>query len=76
MDSTKKHFVIITGLSGAGKTQASKVFEDMGYFCVDNLPAPLIVSFADFLLHSQSAIEKVCLVMDLRDESFLTHLLR
>ena len=74
MNLAKKHFIIITGLSGAGKTQASKVFEDMGYFCVDNLPAPLILSFADFLLHSQSAIEKVCLVMDLRDESFLSHL--
>ena len=35
-------FVIITGLSGAGKSNAVKVFEDMGYFCVDNLPAPLI----------------------------------
>ena len=41
------NFVIITGLSGAGKSNAVKVFEDMGYFCVDNLPAPLIPKFAE-----------------------------
>lgn len=74
MTQEKKEFLIITGLSGAGKTQASKVFEDMGYFCVDNLPAPLIISFAELLIHSESAINKVCLVMDLRGESFLNHL--
>ena len=43
----KANFVIITGLSGAGKSQAVKVFEDMGYFCIDNLPAPLIPKFAE-----------------------------
>lgn len=74
MPQETKEFLIITGLSGAGKTQASKVFEDMGYFCVDNLPAPLIISFAELLIHSESAINKVCLVMDLRGEFFLNHL--
>ena len=43
------NFVIITGLSGAGKSNAVKVFEDMGYFCVDNLPAPLIPKFAELV---------------------------
>ncbi|MFN8389132.1 MAG: RNase adapter RapZ [Bdellovibrionota bacterium] len=43
--------VIITGMSGSGKSIALNVFEDMGYFCVDNLPAPLIANFADFLIN-------------------------
>lgn len=42
--------VVITGLSGSGKSVALKTFEDMGYFCVDNLPAPLIPKFVDFLI--------------------------
>lgn len=67
----EKKFVIVTGLSGAGKTQASKVLEDMGYFCVDNLPSPLISRFADLIVTSEGNINKVCLVVDLRDESFL-----
>lgn len=44
------HLVIITGMSGSGKSTALKSFEDMGYFCVDNLPAPLMSNFVDFLL--------------------------
>ena len=40
-------FVIVTGMSGAGKSTALKVLEDMGYFCVDNLPIPLISKFAE-----------------------------
>lgn len=68
---TDKHFVIVTGMSGAGKTQTSKVLEDMGYFCVDNLPSPLISRFADLIVTSEGNINKVCLVVDLRDGSFL-----
>ena len=51
-------FVIITGLSGAGKSNAVKVFEDMGYFCVDNLPAPLIPKFAELCLPAFSFLNK------------------
>ena len=40
-------FVIISGLSGAGKSRAASIMEDMGFFCVDNLPAPLIPKFAE-----------------------------
>lgn len=72
--SSEKHFLIVTGLSGAGKTQALKVFEDMGYFCVDNLPAPLISRFAELMVQSEGNISKACLVMDLRGESFLSGL--
>lgn len=63
-------FLIVTGLSGSGKTMASKIFEDIGFFCVDNLPAPLIPRFADLVLQSEGSIKKVCLVTDLRSSSF------
>lgn len=42
-------FVIVTGMSGAGKSTALKMLEDMGYFCVDNLPIPLMTKFAEML---------------------------
>ena len=47
-------FVIITGFSGAGKSQAMATFEDAGYFCVDNLPAEMIRSLADLFTHRGS----------------------
>lgn len=56
-------FVIITGLSGAGKSNAVKVFEDMGYFCVDNLPAPLIPKFAELCRQSEGKVGKIALVI-------------
>ncbi len=59
-------FVIVTGMSGAGRTQASHCMEDMGYYCIDNLPPVLIDKFADICQHSQGKLEKVALVMDLR----------
>ena len=59
-------FIIVTGMSGAGRTQASHCMEDMGYFCIDNLPPVLIDKFADICAHSQGKLEKVALVMDLR----------
>ncbi len=71
MGQSEREFLIITGLSGAGKTQASKVLEDIGFFCVDNLPAPLISRFAELILQSEGSITRVCLVVDLRGESFL-----
>lgn len=59
-------FIIVTGMSGAGRTQASHCMEDMGYYCIDNLPPVLIDKFADICCHSQGKLEKVALVMDLR----------
>ncbi len=67
-------FVIITGLSGAGKTQASRCFEDFGFYCVDNLPATLIPQFAQLVRHSQGKIQKVALVIDIRGEEFFRDL--
>lgn len=63
-------FVIVTGLSGAGKTQAIRSFEDLGYFCVDNLPPTLIPKFADACFQTDGKIDKAALVMDIRGGKF------
>ncbi|ABR36963.1 MULTISPECIES: RNase adapter RapZ [Clostridium] len=63
-------FVIVTGLSGAGKTQATRTLEDLGYFCVDNLPPKLISKFAEVCTQSGGNIEKVALVIDIRGGIF------
>ena len=47
-------FVIVTGMSGAGKSTALKILEDAGYFCVDNLPIPLLEKFAQFIVEGNS----------------------
>ncbi len=64
-------FVIITGLSGSGKTAAARVFEDMGYYCVDNLPVALIPVFADLCARTGDEIARVALVIDIREGRFL-----
>ncbi|MDI6870664.1 MAG: RNase adapter RapZ [Bacillota bacterium] len=63
-------FVIITGLSGAGKTEAVRSFEDMGYFCVDNLPPALLPKFVDLCAQPGGKIRKVALVIDIRGGEF------
>lgn len=63
-------FVIITGLSGAGKTEAIRCFEDLGYFCVDNLPPVLIPKFAELCAQSDGRINRIALVVDIRGGSF------
>ena len=68
-------FVVITGLSGAGKSYAIKCFEDMGFFCVDNLPTTLIPTFADLVARSDHTITRVALGVDVREGEYLTHLL-
>ena len=60
------HLVIITGMSGAGKSTALKMFEDMGYFCVDNLPIPLFSKFNKLMSASDSEVEKAALGVDVR----------
>lgn len=59
-------FVIVTGMSGAGKRTAMKILEDVGYFCVDNLPVPLIRKFTDLAFNSMGDIDKVALGVDIR----------
>lgn len=65
-------FLIITGLSGSGKTVVSRFLEDLGYYCVDNLPAKLIPSFVDLWQRKEVEIEKVALVVDIREKGFTT----
>ncbi|MGI6413235.1 MAG: RNase adapter RapZ [Syntrophomonadaceae bacterium] len=64
------HILIITGLSGAGKTQAINCLEDMGYYCVDNLPPALIPKFVELSLQSEGRVNKVALVIDIRGGDF------
>lgn len=66
--------VIITGLSGAGKTQAIDCLEDMGYYCIDNMPPALIRSFVD-LTASGHAVDKVAFVVDVRSRAFFNDFL-
>ena len=67
-------FIIVTGLSGAGKSEATKSLEDMGYFCVDNLPPTLITKFAEACRQSDGKIDKVALVIDIRGGVFFNDL--
>jgi len=71
---TVPKLVIITGMSGAGKTIAVQSMEDLGYFCVDNLPPVLIPKFAELIESSSGKIAKVALVIDLRGREFFTAL--
>ena len=59
-------FIIISGLSGAGKSKAASFMEDMGFFCVDNLPAPLIPKFAELGMAGTGEYDRVVLVTDVR----------
>ena len=60
-------FVIVTGMSGAGKSTALKMFEDFGYFCVDNLPIPLIKTFAKIAYDEHTDIDNVAIGIDIRN---------
>jgi UPF0042 nucleotide-binding protein len=66
------HFIILTGLSGAGKSQAIRALEDLGYFCVDNLPTMLIPTLAELAARAGSELEKVAIVVDVREGAFLS----
>lgn len=67
-------FVIVTGLSGAGKTQAIRSLEDLGFFCVDNLPPTLIPKFAEACYQTEGKIKKIALVIDIRGGKFFDDL--
>ena len=59
-------FVIVTGMSGAGKSTALKMLEDMGYFCVDNLPIALVTKFGEMLTTPDPELNRVALGIDVR----------
>lgn len=67
-------FVIVTGMSGAGKSTALKMLEDVGYFCVDNLPIPFVRKFAELTIVPSSEISKVALGIDIRSGEALGEL--
>ncbi len=67
-------FLVITGMSGAGKSQAMKVAEDMNYYCMDNLPPALLSKFAELCQESKKEIEKVAVVVDIRGGEFFSSL--
>ena len=69
-------FLIITGLSGAGKTHAADVLEDMGYYCVDNMPAEIMPRFAEFCAAGGGKFDKVALVSDIREKGGINTLLK
>lgn len=72
--STSQHYahelVIITGMSGAGKTVAIQSFEDLGYFCIDNLPPALLSTFLTLMKDSDKKITRIAVVMDMRGGDF------
>ena len=64
-------FLFVTGLSGAGKSQSLRVLEDLGYFCVDNLPIPLVPSFAALSRERSGEVSRVAIGVDIRERGFL-----
>lgn len=69
-----RQFVVITGLSGSGKGSVLKAFEDLGFYCVDNLPIDLIPKFADLCSSPRSRIERAAVVVDIRGGEALSQL--
>jgi RNase adapter protein RapZ len=65
-----RRFVILTGLSGSGKTHAVRALEDLGYFCVDNLPTQLIPTMAELTKREDAGLDKVAIVVDVRERDF------
>ncbi len=65
-------FIVLTGLSGSGKSQAIRALEDLGYFCVDNLPTTLIPTLAKLSLRGGGDIDKVAIVVDVREKNLLS----
>jgi len=64
-------FIVLTGLSGAGKSQAIRALEDLGYFCVDNLPTELVPTLAELSRREGAVLPKVAIVLDIREGGFL-----
>ena len=61
-------FVVVTGMSGGGKSTTMKMLEDMGFYCVDNLPVLLIDKFAELVVARNTEFEKVALGLDVRSD--------
>ena len=70
MNAGPESLVVVTGLSGSGKSYVDRCFEDLGYFCVDNLPLALVDPLLDELLSERAPRKKVCIVLDIRNPDF------
>ncbi len=68
--------VMITGMSGAGKTMVMQVMEDIGYYCIDNLPPQLITKFVDICEHSEGSLNKVAIAVDIRSGEMFSEIYR
>jgi UPF0042 nucleotide-binding protein len=66
----KPEIYIITGTSGSGKTSFARILEDNGFYCVDNIPVPLIPKFLELILNSSEPIQRVAFVLDIRERRF------
>jgi|SRR5947209_310508 len=66
--------VVISGMSGAGRSTAAKVLEDLGWFVVDNLPPSLIPTMVDLAARTQGSVPRIAVVVDVRGRSFFEHL--
>jgi UPF0042 nucleotide-binding protein len=75
-DERMEDFVVITGISGAGKSQAMATFEDAGYFCVDNLPPEMIRSLAELFGHEGSKVERAAVASDVRGGDYFDTLVQ
>jgi UPF0042 nucleotide-binding protein len=71
MEQRKVHVVVVTGLSGSGKSTAIKAFEDLNFFCIDNLPVPLLPTFLDLCEKDMPDISRIALGIDIRERKFL-----
>src|SRR3954453_22147474 len=74
-DSRLEDLVVITGFSGAGKSTAMQVFEDAGYFCVDNLPPEMIRGLMELFVHDGSKVERAAVVSDVRGGAYFETLI-
>lgn len=72
----KTRIIIVTGMSGGGKTQVCRILEDLGYFCVDNLPPVFIPKFVELCTHSATHVNKIVLVVDTRSREFFDNLIQ
>src|SRR5690349_252984 len=70
--SPSDRFIVLTGMSGSGKSQAMRALEDLGYFCVDNLPLTLLPTFAELTLRPDTELEKAAVVIDIREGALLS----
>ncbi|HEY8549506.1 MAG TPA: RNase adapter RapZ [Vicinamibacterales bacterium] len=70
-DAPMNRFIVLTGLSGAGKSQAMRALEDLGYFCVDNLPIALLPTFAELTRRPDTELDKAAVVVDVRESTLL-----